>query len=374
MFRQRSNVQEQQEQMPVMPSCNYYSPYPPSNGPSPGSGPPSSLPPFAFPNSVFQMQAPKTSHRYLLPMRDIGTVEVHYFSLGKFVGRGGHIRLYLLLKCIKHSTVDIPVDEHWDEKKDSQYRNPSTNPDGTLPVVVHNDRYMSETHASLRYIAKKIGEYGANHQADYMADMVVDKLSYWRDEVQEAIQQCLQKQIPKRYHEARGHFFTTHEMILQQNGVLGYLSDSPTWCDAVLAAILWDDMKLMEDYPEMKNYLDECPKIRALYEKFLSEPLVEEWLDPSKGESGMENVEQNKEFSNEEMTSFYQQFQKQVMNNFQWPGMYYPQMSMNMSPSTTPHPPPVQPQYTRSNVQYSSPQTVMPVDYSMFYGHRPNFL
>lgn len=110
-----------------------------------------------------------------LPMRDIGDIVVQYFDIRRFLGRGGKIRLFLLAKQVKHSYEALLMNEET-KLLQSHLRISGGSPTGQLPVITHRGQTLCETTAILRYLAKRIGEYGSSPYQDYLADMIVSNL------------------------------------------------------------------------------------------------------------------------------------------------------------------------------------------------------
>lgn len=110
-----------------------------------------------------------------LPARDIGETVVQYFDLRQFLGHGGKIRLYLRMKQIQHVYQAFSPDAiDMIRKRQQELMCNGGSPTGRLPVLIHNGRTFCETHAILRYLARTIGEYGFQPDAqDYFGDMLV---------------------------------------------------------------------------------------------------------------------------------------------------------------------------------------------------------
>ncbi|KAF7456001.1 glutathione S-transferase [Cryptosporidium felis] len=121
--------------------------------------------------------------RQIVSITDIGSVVAHYYDLGKYLGLGGAIRFFMLCKQIKHSFVNISLN---DENVDIGVYSPSfgQTPGFSYPLVIHNGKYhLFGTVPTLRYISKKVGEYGIDVYRDYVLDIFSEKLSDWRSEL-----------------------------------------------------------------------------------------------------------------------------------------------------------------------------------------------
>lgn len=110
---------------------------------------------------------------------------------------------------------------------------------------------MVETNAILRYFAKILGEYGSNNHLDYKADVLVDKLAYWRDTLSacigDDIQGATQKftrgstVIQNYLTNGRKDFLDLCEKFLVASDTKFFLSDQVGWIDPVVMALLYED-------------------------------------------------------------------------------------------------------------------------------------
>lgn len=113
-------------------------------------------------------------NRELLPMRDIGHLKLEYFKIGRFFGRGGKVRLFLMAKHIKHEFVEHDISSDFVTRQQELIQS-GASPTGQLPIIHHSNHIFCESHSILRYLAKRIGEYGSFALDDYQADMIVRK-------------------------------------------------------------------------------------------------------------------------------------------------------------------------------------------------------
>lgn len=119
--------------------------------------------------------------KQIVSITDIGSVVAHYYDLGKYVGLGGAIRFFMLCKQIKHSFVNISLN---DDNINIGLYSSSLNQDSdfSYPLIIHNNKFhLFGTVPTLRYIAKKIGEYGIDAYRDYALDIFSESLSEWRN-------------------------------------------------------------------------------------------------------------------------------------------------------------------------------------------------
>ncbi|EEA08293.1 uncharacterized protein CMU_020370 [Cryptosporidium muris RN66] len=119
----------------------------------------------------------------LISVVDIGNITAHYYDIEKYVGCGGSIRFFLLCKQVKHNFVNIPLDSedlHHDlesvfDGKEIKYH---------LPVIIHQDNnLLYELLPSLRYLSRKIGEYGIDAYRDYVVDLLGERILKWRTQI-----------------------------------------------------------------------------------------------------------------------------------------------------------------------------------------------
>lgn len=232
--------------------------------------------------------------KHLLPMRDIGPVEAVYFNMGRFAGRGGPIRFFLLGKQIKHTFDNIDM-SNWVRVR-QELINSGEVIEAHLPIVRHNGRTLFETNAILRYLAKKVGEYGGNHISDFIVDMSLDKLAYWRDDCMAAI--SLVGDDPdtdvapmfEHYLTARVGFYEGFEAILNRFSPGIFFTEKPTVCDYALFSLVYDDLQLTSFIRQQRevtegnnedetvfDMLERCPRIRNLYDELKTLPLIEQW-------------------------------------------------------------------------------------------------
>ncbi|OII73358.1 putative low complexity protein [Cryptosporidium ubiquitum] len=119
--------------------------------------------------------------KQIVSITDIGSVVAHYYDLGKYVGLGGAIRFFMLCKQIKHSFINISLN---DENINIGVYSSSIDQDSgfSYPLIIHNKKFhLFGTVPTLRYIAKKIGEYGIDAYRDYALDIFSETLSEWRN-------------------------------------------------------------------------------------------------------------------------------------------------------------------------------------------------
>ncbi|XP_053991898.1 uncharacterized protein LOC128883501 [Hylaeus volcanicus] len=198
-----------------------------------------------------------------LPSLDIGDISVEYFNVDRFLGRGGKIRLFLCMKKIRHSYHAYNLNSFRSiEKRQCELIQTGLSPTGHFPILIHNGKTFCETHVILRYLAKHLNEYGSQMRSeDYFADMLMEKLSYWTDDLMEAIKEILHsccRQNILIYLQRRLGYYKLIDVLLfkirsiwtttieqKENSTDVRNEWISTWYDAAVAATLFDDMQLI---------------------------------------------------------------------------------------------------------------------------------
>lgn len=275
--------------------------------------------------------------KQIVSITDIGNVVAHYYDLGRYVGNGGAIRFFLLCKQIKHSFVNISLS---DEEVDIRRYSPALGAvDSRLsfPLLIHNDRYhLYGTSSALRYVARKIGEYGIDTYRDYVLDAFSDCLLEWRNSLLLAILESMgesssserkdvvrnnvrkimsemggrsssglavsEKGHIRKYLDNRRMYFETAESMLvlynsnpfipfkgdvllsgprQDRDIPVQLCNSPSYSELILFSILYDDSIFArengENQPSSSEILRDFPKISNLFNAVTSYPLITQW-------------------------------------------------------------------------------------------------
>ncbi|KAJ1606261.1 hypothetical protein OIY81_3255 [Cryptosporidium canis] len=141
----------------------------------------------SIPNFMTAAYTSISGMKQIVSITDIGNIVAHYYDLGKYVGLGGAIRFFMLCKQIKHSFINISLS---DEDISVGVYSPLASQEAgfSFPLVIHNSKFhLFGTVPSLRYIAKKIGEYGIDAYRDYALDAFSEALFEWRSGLMLAI-------------------------------------------------------------------------------------------------------------------------------------------------------------------------------------------
>ncbi|KAH7649902.1 glutathione S-transferase [Cryptosporidium bovis] len=265
--------------------------------------------PFRLTNNRIMIPS-RSAVRVVLPVRDIGELTVVTFEHNVFVGNGGSIRFFLLGKQVRHRFVNVPLDE---EKPIPSYIDSSRVPLGDLPIVKLGDLVLFDEIPCLRYLAKKLGEYGRNYYVDFIIDDIILRCSRWRDIIMELITENNTGSYSKNhvkgeeinpisnYKLLREQFYYEFETLITCIGESGiFIADGnkPMICDFILFSILFDDISLVEIddnnqfnrtamLPE-NSIIHRFPRLKILFESISSLPLIEQWI---KGKYFIVNVE-----------------------------------------------------------------------------------
>lgn len=243
----------------------------------------------------------KSTYRVILPVRDIGDLSVVTFEHEVYVGNGGSLRFFLLGKQVRHRFINVPLDE---ENPLPSYIDPSKVPLGDLPVVKLGDLVIFDEIPCLRYLAKKLGEYGRNYYIDFVIDDVIFRCSRWRDILMELISgghpwnpnnkyntNIEQENSISNYKILREQLYSEFETLIVSicdNGPFIAEKNKPMICDFILFSILFDDISLIELNESEKfnritllpegSIIHKFPRLKVLFESVAALPLIDQWI------------------------------------------------------------------------------------------------
>ncbi|TRY49858.1 Glutathione S-transferase [Cryptosporidium tyzzeri] len=247
------------------------------------------------------MAPSKSTYRVILPVRDIGDLSVITYEHEVYVGNGGSLRFFLLGKQVRHRFINVHLDE---ESPIPSYIDPNKVPLGDLPVVKLGDLVIFDEIPCLRYLAKKLGEYGRNYYIDFVIDDVIFRCSKWRDILMELISKSrkeflineinankeLERSI-SNYKLLREQLYCEFETLISSIGDKGPFiaeKNKPMICDFILFSILFDDISLIEFnegekfnrtslLPE-ESLIHKFPRLKMLFESVAVLPLIDQWV------------------------------------------------------------------------------------------------
>lgn len=155
----------------------------------------------------------------LLPMRLLGDLRLYVPHREPFLGEGGSVHMYLLGKQVRHT---VATDEAEECTRDilSLIETQQVPSDSTMPLLIHDGRVIcGGPEVCLRYLAKKLGQYGGDHLRDGLLDRLLMDLNTWFNVQQAAIQSILSaetlgKEAVNDYLRSRRHFYIEAEKLL----------------------------------------------------------------------------------------------------------------------------------------------------------------
>uniref|UniRef100_A0A914WDM6 glutathione transferase n=1 Tax=Plectus sambesii TaxID=2011161 RepID=A0A914WDM6_9BILA len=180
--------------------------------------------------------------------------KLHYFNLG---GRGEFIRKILAQAGVEFEDHRITMEE-WPQVKPSF-------PNGQVPVLEVDGKYLAQSYAIARFLARKHNLTGKDDWEAAKADMYVDG-------VEEVIQKTmpmvmallfgkgdLNEVLAKLKPEVFEPFFTKYEKILHENGGEHFVGKQLTWADIMIADFLqrlsWVDSTVLDGHSGLKTFV-----------------------------------------------------------------------------------------------------------------------
>ncbi|OII73725.1 glutathione s-transferase [Cryptosporidium ubiquitum] len=243
----------------------------------------------------------KSTYRVILPVRDIGDLSVITYEHEIYLGNGGSLRFFLLGKQVRHRFINVPLDE---ENPIPSYIDSDKVPLGDLPIVKLGDLVIFDEIPCLRYLAKKLGEYGRNYYIDFVIDDVIFRCSKWRDVLMDLISRNyselsngnintnkeLESSI-SNYKLLREQLYCEFETLIASIGDKGPFiaeKNKPMICDFILFSILFDDISLIE-FSETEKFnrvtllpersiIHKFPRLKMLFESVAILPLIDQWI------------------------------------------------------------------------------------------------
>lgn len=211
---------------------------------------------------------------------------LHYFDLSPFgglAGRGGAVR-FLLLTTGTEFVEDVADLSTWSSHKQAAMDSGQT-PTGHLPVL-HLDGQPLVEHLSIaRLLAKRVGWYGQDEMKDYLADSLADAVStgFRPAALKGAFGSAEDKTTYLTSPQQRAHFYQVTENLLVRNEASGAhtVGDSPSFADAVLFTVLWDDVAA---HGEDEGLIKECPKLSSFYRAYMQQEAVLKWCQGSRSD------------------------------------------------------------------------------------------
>lgn len=214
-------------------------------------------------------------------MAGIGEVVLKYFDLSGWnglCGLGGGIRFFFLTNGITYEDQTVTLDE-WKAGVKQEAMKSGESITGHLPIVKLGGKSYIESVSILRMLARKLGQYGVDLETDYQQDMAADMTTEFRQAWHDAAMPDSAAEANKAYLTAadkRKHFYHVFNTLIGQTKGSGphVLGSSPSFVDALLFAMLWDDVALFkgDEYLWVAN-----PHLEAFFKAYLQQEPVLEW-------------------------------------------------------------------------------------------------
>ncbi|XP_023345226.1 glutathione S-transferase isoform X2 [Eurytemora carolleeae] len=208
-------------------------------------------------------------------------VKFTYFDL---LGKGELIRLLLTKGGVDFEDNRISFAEWGNMKPTTTF--------GQLPMMTWDGLEMAQSHAIVRYVAKKVGLAGKTDEDFFQADMILEHTNdIWKDmpglrfaapDVKQAkAEEFLKTTFPK--------FLDGAEKMLKMRGGEWYAGNQLTFADfamyMVLFFISWPEEKGFQDVTGCDGrfkLLDNYPLAKANFIKIQNIPEIKKYLDTRK--------------------------------------------------------------------------------------------
>lgn len=190
---------------------------------------------------------------WLIQNHALGDVLVECVDCGIFVGRSGALLFFFMMFNVRHRLKILPADTDLRKRKETLRLKKGGLPLPQWPVCYCNNLAMIEPNAILRFLAARLGQYGnsADPFRDYQADMILDKLAYWRDTLSTLIGEhpecviinnnCDSPGVDEYLKTTRRSFLHQFETLLEVSDSDYFLGDTESWVDPVVFSVLFDD-------------------------------------------------------------------------------------------------------------------------------------
>eukprot|EP00775_Hariotina_reticulata_P001171 gene1171-1509_t len=204
--------------------------------------------------------------------------KLRYFDLSGFgglAGRGGVVRFFMLANDFRFEE-DAEDFGKWSDAKADAIQSGDC-PTGHLPVVLLDGQWRCEHLAILRLLAKRLGLYGKDDIRDYHCDSLADAAAEFRGAMlKSAFGSPEEKKDYTTGKFGRGHYYQAMNALLEQAGGNGKhaVGDMATFADAVLFAVLWDDVAV---HGEDAALWAAHPKLEKFYRAYMQQEPVLQW-------------------------------------------------------------------------------------------------
>lgn len=216
----------------------------------------------------------------------ISPLSFKYLDIKPLAGRGGVLRFFMLIHGFQFEETLVPMKE-WSGVKAKMLES-NENPCGSLPVLTVNDDdsipELSQHIALCRYLYRSRVQNdasSANPLQELIQDMVADEYhgfrGVWADTAfsnDDAAKETYKNEtLPKlltKFNALYAKYATSSPFLT---------SEMPLWADIALAGLVYDHIST-----GMLNKKDlaEHTKLDALYEAFVTLPVVSKWMAEAK--------------------------------------------------------------------------------------------
>ncbi|KAJ8602609.1 hypothetical protein CTAYLR_009538 [Chrysophaeum taylorii] len=207
-------------------------------------------------------------------------MEIGYWAIR---GLGAPLRMMATYGGLEYKDSQYSSGEAW--FKEHKPRILGMNPLANLPYVVDGDKCICQSNATMVHIGEKIGIYEGLRDLELLVEIfdlrnaVVDlaypfrKVARDQAEFEVAAEAHLGKVAPKQYAKL--------EAVLEKNGTLYMLKDTPSVCDFHVWEMLdqHESLALKFNHP---SPLIPFPKLKRLHDTLKADPKLKPYFDSDK--------------------------------------------------------------------------------------------
>eukprot|EP00160_Parvularia_atlantis_P021516 Unigene9361_Nuclearia_a/m.28571 Unigene9361_Nuclearia_a/g.28571 ORF Unigene9361_Nuclearia_a/g.28571 Unigene9361_Nuclearia_a/m.28571 type:complete len:218 (+) Unigene9361_Nuclearia_a:82-735(+) len=197
------------------------------------------------------------------------TVKVQYLNLPA-VGRGEVVRLFLEDNQVPFHDDRIDMKD-WPTLK-AEVQRDGRNPAAHVPIVTIGGRVYTEHIATCRYIARRLGLYGQDAEADYYTDKIADAYVDWRNSWVKIFGLDDAGKAKRLAEEMPQHAQVFESFLGMREGPF-FGGATFTFADAAVFQIMHDEIKFGATIAA-----DKFPRLNAFYEAVKARPNVAAYL------------------------------------------------------------------------------------------------
>lgn len=203
----------------------------------------------------------------------VGSLKLTYFVLPNALsGRGGAVRFFLLRRGLPFVDDAFPMAD-WEARKQRLLAS-GDSPTGQLPVLYQDGVPLTEHHAILRKLSRRLGEYGSDEARDYAVDRLASLANDWRTAVLSGI--FGDDAARQKYLDGREALYKLWDGLVEKAGGSGAhaLAGGTSYVDDLLFGLLWDDGRAFGF-----DVQDAAPTLKAFFNAYRAQPKAAEWAD-----------------------------------------------------------------------------------------------